>query len=91
MFKDEKKIIELLLKKKDHSSWTKNLVKESGLTKVKLSRTLRKLEEKNLIEKMPYGNENLIKLKKWLFHLISEIIYKEFFLEYFRRLTYRKL
>ena len=64
LFKDEKKIIELLLKKKDHSSWTKNLVKESGLTKVKLSRTLRKLEEKNLIEKMPYGNENLIKLKK---------------------------
>lgn len=64
LFKDEKKIIELLLKKKDHSSWTKNLVRESDLTKVKLSRTLRKLEEKNLIEKIPYGNENLIKLKK---------------------------
>lgn len=64
LFKDEKKIIELLLKEKDHSFWTKNLVRKSGLTKVKLSRILRKLEEKNLIEKTPYGNENLIKLKK---------------------------
>lgn len=64
LVRSERKVMEILLKEKNKSLWTKNIVKESGLSKVKLSRTLRKLEEKGLIEKIPYGNENLIKIKK---------------------------
>ncbi len=62
LFREEKKIMNYLLKKK--VCWTKELVKDLEISKVRLSRKLRKLEEKGLIEKKPYGNENKIRLKK---------------------------
>jgi len=64
LFGEEKKIIEYLLGKKKHQSWTKELVRELEISKVRLSRRLRNLEQKELIEKIPYGNENRIKLLK---------------------------
>ncbi len=62
LFGDEKKIIEYLLSKKEKSSWTKELVKELGIPKVRLSRKLRSLAEKNLIKRKSYGNEKKISL-----------------------------
>jgi uncharacterized membrane protein len=41
-----------------------DLVLESGFSKVKVSRTLKKLEDKSLIERKPYGNTNMITLSK---------------------------
>ena len=64
LFGEEKKIIEYLLNKKGNESWTKELARELEISKVRLSRRLRSLEQKQLIEKIPYGNENRIKLLK---------------------------
>ncbi len=64
LLKEEKEIIEYLLNKTGKESWTKEIVKDLNIGKVKLSRKLRNLEEKDLIERIPYGNENKIKLKK---------------------------
>lgn len=61
LFKEEKKIMDYLLKKKE--CWTKEMTRDLGISKVRLSRKLRNLEEKELVEKIPYGNENKIKLK----------------------------
>lgn len=61
---EEKKIVEYLLGRKKNESWTKEIVKDLGISKVRLSRKLRKLQQKDLIEKIPYGNENRIKLLK---------------------------
>lgn len=57
---DERIILELLIKEgKMEQTY---LVSESGLSKVKVSRTLSKLEQRKVIEKKPLGNTNLIKL-----------------------------
>ena len=63
LFGDEKKVIEYLLSKKNKSSWTKELVKNLEIPKVRLSRKLRSLLEKKLIKKESCGNENKISLK----------------------------
>lgn len=64
LYEDEKKIINFLFEQKDYECWTKALVKGVGISKVKLSRKLRSLEQKGLIKKVPYGNENRIRLIK---------------------------
>ena len=64
LFEEEKKIIEILLEAKDSELWQKELAHKSGLSKVKLSRKIRSLEQKGLIEKIPYGNTNKIRVKK---------------------------
>ncbi len=64
LFGDEKKILKYLLSKKDKSSWTKEMVNDLKIPKVRLSRKLRSLSEKGLIKKEPHGNENRIKLIK---------------------------
>ena len=64
LFEDEKKIVGYLLEKKNNESWTKELLKDLGISKVKLSRKLRSLEQKGIIKKIPYGNENIIRLLK---------------------------
>lgn len=64
LYEDEKKIVEYLLNKKDNEAWTKEIVRELGISKVKLSRKLRSLEQKELIKKIPYGNENKIRILK---------------------------
>jgi uncharacterized membrane protein len=61
---EEKQIVLFLVKKRGRQSWTKEIVKELNIPKVRLSRKLRSLEAKGLIQKMPYGNENRIKLLK---------------------------
>jgi len=62
LYGDEKKIIDYLADKKE--CWTKEMVKDLEIPKVRLSRKLRSLQEKGLVEKEPHGNENRIKLVK---------------------------
>lgn len=64
LFEDEKKIVELLLTAGEEGLWQKQLEIKGGISKVKLSRKLRSLDQKGLIEKIPYGNANKIRLKK---------------------------
>ena len=58
---DEKTILELLVKEKKMEQTY--LVAESGLSKVKVSRVLSKLEQRGIVEKKPLGNTNLVKLR----------------------------
>ncbi|HHQ45176.1 MAG TPA: winged helix-turn-helix transcriptional regulator [Candidatus Altiarchaeales archaeon] len=58
---DERKILEVLLNEKKIEQTY--LVAESGLSKVKVSRVVSKLEQRGVVEKKPLGNTNLIKLK----------------------------
>lgn len=64
LFEDEKRIVKYLLGKKGNESWTKEIIKELNISKVKLSRKLRSLEQKEIIKRIPYGNENKIRLLK---------------------------
>ena len=64
LYEDEKKVVEILMGSGYEGMWQKQLEIKSGLSKVKLSRKLRSLEQKGLIEKIPYGNANKIRLKK---------------------------
>ncbi len=64
LFEDEKIIVKYLLYKKNNECWTKEIVKDLDISKVKLSRKLRSLEQKGIVKKIPYGNENRIKLLK---------------------------
>lgn len=57
---DERKIVELLLANKRMEQTY--IVAESGLSKVKVSRVIAKLEQRHIVEKKPLGNTNLIKL-----------------------------
>lgn len=57
----EKRVLEIITK--HNPIWQGQLQRESGLTKSRLSRLLRNLEERGLIEKIPLGNANKIKLK----------------------------
>jgi len=64
LFGEEKSIIEHLMEKKGRECWTKELERDLEISKVRLSRRLRSLEQKGLISREPYGNENRIKLLK---------------------------
>ena len=64
LFGEEKQIIEYLIEKKSRECWTKEIERDLNISKVRLSRRLRSLQEKGLISKEPYGNENRIKLLK---------------------------
>lgn len=59
---DEKKIMEVLLRE-EGSVYQSDLIKETKLTKVKVSRVLDKLEGKGLIERKRRGMTNVIVLK----------------------------
>ena len=43
--------------------WQKQLQLSTGFSKAKLSRVIRNLESRNLIEKIPFGNTNKVRLK----------------------------
>ena len=60
---DEKKIFGILAKNPDGLTQSK-LTLESGLGKVKISRVVKKLEDKGLIEKHKYGATNKLFLKE---------------------------
>lgn len=64
LYGEEKKIVEYLMDKKGKECWTKEIVRDVEISKVRLSRKLRSLVQRGLIEKTPYGNENRIKLLK---------------------------
>jgi len=64
LFEDEKLVVETLLAADKHELWQKQLELRTKIPKVRLSRKLRSLEAKGLIEKVPYGNTNHIRLKK---------------------------
>ncbi len=55
---DERRIVELLLKEKKTEQVY--LVAESGLSKVRVSRIISRLEQRGVLEKKPMGNTNLI-------------------------------
>ena len=59
----EKSLVKILLDAPADGLWQNDLVHKSGLTKVKVSRKLRNLEQKGIIEKIPHGNTNRIRLK----------------------------
>ncbi len=61
---EEKKVMEAVLQSPEEGVWQKQLETMTGLSKVRLSRKVRNLEQKGLIEKIPYGNANRIRLKK---------------------------
>lgn len=55
---DERKVLTVIAEKK--SITQADLRYMAGLSKVKLSRMIKRLEERKIIEKRPYGNTNLI-------------------------------
>lgn len=55
---DERKVLKIIIEKKSISQT--ELKYASGLSKVKVSRVVSRLEQRNIIEKKPYGNTNLI-------------------------------
>lgn len=61
LFGEEKRIVEFLKERK--SCWTKELVRELGISKVMASRKIRSLVEKGIIEKENFRKENKISLK----------------------------
>jgi hypothetical protein len=63
LLEDERKIVELLSAAPNKTMKQKELWKATGWSKAKLSRTIRRLQERGLIEVRPYGNTNLIILK----------------------------
>lgn len=58
----EKNIINLL-KKNDNSMYQSDLIKQTGLSKVKITRVLDKLESKKLIERKRRGMTNIVILR----------------------------
>lgn len=59
---DEKKIVEVI-KENDGSVYQSDLIKELDISKVQLTRTLDKLENKKVIERKRRGMANLVVLK----------------------------
>jgi uncharacterized membrane protein len=64
LFGDEKKIVEFLIPKGKEGCWTKEISRGLEINKVTLSRKLRNLEQRGLINKVPYGNADKIFLKR---------------------------
>lgn len=62
LYDEEREIVKFLLKKKGNESWTKEIIRELGINKVKLSRKLRSLESRGIVQRIPHGSENRIKL-----------------------------
>lgn len=60
---DEKKVIKLLKEADGKSLWQKNIQSTINFSKAKVSRMIRNLESRGLIEKIPIGNTNKIRLK----------------------------
>ncbi len=58
---DERKVLKIIIDKKSVSQGELKIL--SGLSRVKVSRVISKLEQREIIEKKPYGNTNLITRK----------------------------
>lgn len=60
---DEEKQVYAFVKSKEGSTYQSDLVKETGFSKVKMSRILDKLETKGILERRRRGMANLVILK----------------------------
>lgn len=60
---DEEKKIYSLIKEKEGSAYQADLIKETGFSKVKMSRILDRLETKGILERKRRGMTNIIVLK----------------------------
>lgn len=58
----ERKVVDALMTSGDETMWQKELQRATDFTKSKLSRTLKKMEERNIVEKIPHGTSNKVKL-----------------------------
>jgi len=58
----EQKIVDVLFKVKQNIMWQKELQIATGFTKSRLSRTVRNMEQRGLVKKIPYGTSNKIQL-----------------------------
>ena len=65
---DERKVFGVVLDKKEINQ--AQLVRETNLSKVKISRIIKRFENKGLIEKVSIGKINMIKLNKKISELI---------------------
>ena len=63
LMESEKKIIDELKNADKKELWQKQLQLKTDFSKAKLSRVIRNLEARNIIQKIPFGNTNKIKLK----------------------------
>ena len=59
---EERKLIEALIHHKGSTSQA-NLVRITGIPKIRVSRMLKRLEQKKIIKKRPYGKTNMIELE----------------------------
>lgn len=64
---NEKKVIELLYNSKEEEITQAYIYKTLNIPKASLSSIIKRLEQRNLIEKKKYGRVNWIKLKEWIF------------------------
>lgn len=62
LLENEKKVIEALNANDKEFLWQKELQLKSKLSKVQLSRTLRRMQERNIITKEPHGASNKISI-----------------------------
>ncbi len=58
----EQIVVDILKKAKNHELWQKQIGVTAKLSKVKLSRVIRNLEQRGVIKKEPWGNTNKITL-----------------------------
>ena len=63
LMESEKKVIDELRNADKKELWQKQLQLKTEFSKAKLSRVIRDLEARNIIQKIPFGNTNKIKLK----------------------------
>ena len=63
LMESEKSILNELKKADRGELWQKQLQLKTNFSKAKLSRIVRNLESRNLIEKIPFGNTNKVRLK----------------------------
>jgi hypothetical protein len=60
---EERNILKFLKGEEKRESWQKKIQTQFSLSKAKCSRLIRNLESRGLIEKIPFGNTNKIRLK----------------------------
>ena len=68
---EEKTIINSILSHNGKTTQSE-IVKDTGLSRVKIFRSLKRLEEKNIIIKKPHGMTNTIELEEELKKVLTE-------------------
>lgn len=63
LMESEKSILNEIKKADRGEIWQKQLQLKTNFSKAKLSRVIRNLESRNLVEKIPFGNTNKVRLK----------------------------